>query len=78
MAGNAHGSRHRKHFGGITPADCMYCENGTHQNKNGHRHNPASKRAGRRNEAAKVQKHQGKIVYHKQEGYDFHSPVFRK
>ena len=54
MAGNAHGNRHRRKLRGVTPTDCMYCINGTHPNKNGHRHNPAAKRAGRRNEAANV------------------------
>jgi hypothetical protein len=50
--GNAHAWRHRKNRNNPCPTGCIYCKSrpndGNYSNKNGNRHNPASKRRGKR------------------------------
>lgn len=49
---NAHAWRHRNGYGKPCPTECIYCksrpQDGKYPNKNGNRHNPASKHRGKR------------------------------
>jgi hypothetical protein len=53
--GNAHAWRHRHGRGKPCSSDCVFCKSrpseGKYKNRNGHRHNPAAKKSGKRHEA---------------------------